>query len=886
MIIRSESLDGLDKYTYTLQFEPFRLEQSIVNPKDTLMFEDYQSLMNNHQNIDIASNLDKQCLIPFVQEQTQYEDGVEVFGDYNQENDKNEWARKLFTQKFEPEYQENRYKRESFMIGFYMNSEHLFGLPERTSKFLLQTTEKTDPYRLYNVDKFPHEEWKMDSLYSSLPYITGHSKTHDQSIVYYSSSETWVDILQCKDPSGEELKTGRFVNFITESGQLEFFIIGSSQSDSHVSSPKRVSILLSTITGFINQPPLFSLGYHYSKWEAETSAQRLLEFSNRFQQENIPVDVLWADLPYANEKMYFTFHPDRFNEHDFDTLKQELKDKNRKLVLLTDPHIFAQTDYHVYQNGLLKEAELNKDQNNIDQIFVSNKDLSLFQGECWPGQSVWIDFFNSQAQKFWGEQYSYDQFRGTDSNVHIWFDMNEPSVFDGEEGTLPKNSIHLLGNSTAAFHRDVHNAYGLMGAKATYDGLIDRDHGVQRPFILSRSIFFGAQKYAAKWTGDNQANNEELSSSISQILNLGISGVPFVGADIPGFFGDADNDLYLRFYQLGVWFPFFRAHGHIDNNNREPFNQPDDIRESVYETIRMRYDFIVYLYTVFHQSKQYGYPVMRPMWFEYPQDNQTFELQDQFMIGDSILITPKLNQVECSYEEVDGQYLQKQVYLVDQYFPSSTTWYDYQTKAIIKGDGSLNTIKMQQKDLGIYIKAGSIIPMRINTNKFTSATSVQNNNIKLEIYLDDRQQATGYLYLDDGETFKYRDWKEYSYVKYEYKENALSLEILDKQSCYPESSRIHIEEVIIYGFHHKGKHHVYYQQIISENKQFKDCSPHHFHFNGDSKFSVNVKNEVEPVKISGDIIHIQKLSIPIDDICRTHRKTNNNKIQTLLLIKQ
>ena len=77
----------------------------------------------------------------------------------------------------------------------------------------------------------------------------------------------------------------------------------------------------------------------------------------------------------------------------------------------------------------------------------------------------------------------------------------------------------------------------------------------QRPFVLTRSCFFGTQKYAAKWTGDNRATPEEVQISMNQLLTLGITGINFVGVDIPGFYGNATDDLFVKFYQLGAFFP-------------------------------------------------------------------------------------------------------------------------------------------------------------------------------------------------------------------------------------------------------------------------------------------------------------------------------------------
>ena len=119
--------------------------------------------------------------------------------------------------------------------------------------------------------------------------------------------------------------------------------------------------------------------------------------------------------------------------------------------------------------------------------------------------------------------------------------------------------------------RDVKSIYGLKMMEATYNGMLRRNNYATRPFVLTRSAYFGSQKYGAKWTGDNSATYEDLRIAISQLLSLSISGIPFVGADIPGFSGTPDDELYVLFYQLGSLFPFMRAHGHLNSPKREPY---------------------------------------------------------------------------------------------------------------------------------------------------------------------------------------------------------------------------------------------------------------------------------------------------------------------------
>jgi mannosyl-oligosaccharide alpha-1,3-glucosidase len=165
------------------------------------------------------------------------------------------------------------YPRESFMMSFYMASENLYGLPERANTYKLNVTKKYEPYRLYALDKFPHEEFDDQSLYSGIPYIMGHSeKSHDEAVMWINGADTYVDIFE--DIVGGN-SNGRIANFISEGGMLEFFIIAAT-------SPKRLQKLLATVTGFPALPPFFSLGFHYSKWE-DTSAARIIEYNEKFE---------------------------------------------------------------------------------------------------------------------------------------------------------------------------------------------------------------------------------------------------------------------------------------------------------------------------------------------------------------------------------------------------------------------------------------------------------------------------------------------------------------------------------------------------------------------------------------------------------------------------
>ena len=223
---------------------------------------------------------------------------------------------------------------------------------------------------------------------------------------------------------------------------------------------------------------------------------------------NIPYDVIWLDIEYTDDKKYFTFNPATFK--DPIGMGQQLDNHGRKLVTIIDPHIKKVDGYSVSSELQSKD------------LAVHNKDGNIFEGWCWPGSSHWIDSFNPAAIEWWKSLFSYDSFKGTMENTFIWNDMNEPSVFNGPETTMPKDNLHF-GDWE---HRDVHNLMGLTFHNATYEAMLSRKKGEsRRPFVLTRSFFAGAQRVGAMWTGDNQASWD----------HLGVRCQCFLAKELPAF---------------------------------------------------------------------------------------------------------------------------------------------------------------------------------------------------------------------------------------------------------------------------------------------------------------------------------------------------------------
>lgn len=375
---------------------------------------------------------------------------------------------------------------------------------------------------------------------------------------------------------------------------------------------------------------------------------------------------------------------------------------------------------------------------------IKTKDDKAFFGHCWPGTSVWLDYLNPEARKYWASLFSLDKYKETTNEVFIWNDMNEPAVFDTFEVTMPKDCLQTDGRRVYE-HREVHNLTGLLMVSATYAGL--RARSELRPFVLTRSFFAGAQRYAAVWTGDCDGSWEHLKLSLGMIQNLCAAGINFCGSDVPGFFGDVSDELLDRWYQASVFFPFMRGHAHCDTKRREPWLLSTLLRAKVRKTILKRYELLPYIYTMFYLCHRRSWPLVMPLWMRY-RDSRACDIEDQFMFGTSFLVRPV-----CS----EGKE-------VKVYLPANEVWYNYSTGEVTS-PGELTYSADDLEEIPVFIKGGSIVPLYVLPS-FNSTKQLRGAPVALVVALSNNK-ARGHLYLDDGETFKYQA-DEFSLVHFDY----------------------------------------------------------------------------------------------------------------------
>ncbi len=211
------------------------------------------------------------------------------------------------------------------------------------------------------------------------------------------------------------------------------------------------------VTGFIPLPLFHMLGLNFCMWSYRDSADIIMERDRLFSVNKFPVDVLWMDIKWSENYQFFNFDNTSFPPAKLDQMNAQIATSNRRLVLVIDPMVQNNTDYFAFTNGI--KLENNSQEGNVTNIFIKKYGLDQnYVGYSWPGWSVWVDFLNTNAEKYWASLVV--NITGTNYLYTYWNDMNEPSEFINEENLMRKTNIHIREDGKKFEHRDVKNAYG------------------------------------------------------------------------------------------------------------------------------------------------------------------------------------------------------------------------------------------------------------------------------------------------------------------------------------------------------------------------------------------------------------------------------------------
>src|SRR3712207_1909510 len=421
-------------------------------------------------------------------------------------------------------------------------------------------------------------------------------------------------------------------------------------------------------------PPLWSLGNQQCRY-SYMDEDEVREVASGFREREIPCDVIYLDIHYMDGYRVFTWNGERFPEPE--RLTSELEEKGFRVVTIVDPGVKVDENYPVYVEG--REREL----------FCKKLDGGEYHNVVWPGICAFPDFTNPETREWWGENHSALLDAGV---AGIWCDMNEPALFVPHGATMPGDVVHP-GGGEARRHAEVHNAYGSLMARSVREGLL-RLRPDERPFVITRAGYAGLQRHALQWTGDNSSWWEHLWMSMPQLQNLGLSGVAWAGVDVGGFWGDTNAELLARFTEFGAFQPFCRNHTAIGTRRQEPCAFGEPYTSVCRKMLKLRQRLLPYLYSLFEECHRTGAPILRPLLFEYPEDETTYTADDEFLLGETLLVAP-ITRPGIEHRHV--------------YLPQET-WFHYWTGERFDGPAHV----LAPAPLGeppLYVKANTAVPM-------------------------------------------------------------------------------------------------------------------------------------------------------------------------------
>lgn len=394
-------------------------------------------------------------------------------------------------------------------------------------------------------------------------------------------------------------------------------------------TPLQVVQALADLTGHIEMPPRWAIGYQQSRYSYTPDA-RVREIAAEFRKRRLPCDAIWLGIDSMNGYRCFTFDPKAFP--DPRQLNADLHAQGFRSVWPIDPWIKAEQGYSVFDSGSAIGA------------WVQQKDGSVYRGEVWPGMCVFPDFTRKDTRTWWSGLFKDFVAAGVDG---VCNDMNEPAVFNVQSRTMPDDNVHRpdaeLGGLRA--HAFFHNVYGRLMTEATREGVMAAEPN-KRPFVLSRANFIGGQRFAATWTGDNTADWAHFEESVPMVLNLGLSAQPFAGPDIGGFAGNGpagkEGELFARWMGVGTLLPFARGHTGKESINKEPWAFDQKVEGTCRQALERRYRLLPYFYTLFEEAHRLGSPIVRPTFFADPKDPALRSEDDAFLLGGDLLVVPQL----------------------------------------------------------------------------------------------------------------------------------------------------------------------------------------------------------------------------------------------------
>ncbi len=493
------------------------------------------------------------------------------------------------------------------------------------------------------------------------------------------------------------------VTYKATSGAKRFQLIAADDWDTILQN-------YTQLTGKQPMPARWTLGNFASRFGYHSQAETEMTVA-KFKQEQIPLDAVILDLYWFGNEVMGTMGNLEFEKDSFphpERMMRRFKDKGIKTVLITEP--FMLTTAKRWEEAVEKE------------VLAIDSTGNPATYDFFFGNTALIDVFKPEAKNWLWDIYKDLKNQGT---TGWWGDLGEPEVH-------PEHLIHY-NNKTA---NQVHNIFGTEWAKIIYNNY-QKEFPSERPFILMRAGYSGAQKYGMiPWSGDVNRSWGGLQSQPEISLQMGMQGLGYMHSDLGGFAGDLlDDELYVRWLQYGVFQPIYRPHAQEDVAS-EPVFRSEKAKQLAKQAIELRYQLLPYNYNIAFKNSIKGTPLMRPLFMEEPNNFELYTISSTYLWGNDFLISPIL-EAEQTFKKV--------------YFPKTNNWFDFYTNQKYEA-GNFEMIKTHEEYIPTFVRAGAFVP---HSKVYQTTENYKFNDLNFKYYFDEAVEASQRsFYNDDGKTAK------------------------------------------------------------------------------------------------------------------------------------
>ncbi|XP_052587358.1 sucrase-isomaltase, intestinal [Peromyscus californicus insignis] len=546
------------------------------------------------------------------------------------------------------------------------------------------------------------------------------------------------------------------------------------------------------VIGYPVMPPYWALGFQLCRYGYRNTSE-IEQLYDDMVAAKIPYDVQYTDINYMERQLDFTIG------ERFTTLPQfvdRIRNEGMKYIIILDPAISGNETkpYPAFDRGIQKDVFVKWPNTNdicwakvwpdLPNIEINE---SLTEDEAVNASRAHVafpDFFKNATAEWWTTEI-FDFYHEKMKFDGLWIDMNEPSSFVNgtvsnqcrnhtlnyppyfpeltkrTEGlhfrTMCMETEQILSDGSSVLHYDVHNLYGWSQIKPTLDAL-QKTTGL-RGIVISRSTYPTAGRWGGHWLGDNYANWDNLEKSLIGMLEFNLFGIPYVGADICGFFNDSEYHLCARWMQVGAFYPYSRNHNIQFTRRQDPVSWNETFAEMSKNVLEIRYALLPYFYTQMHEAHVHGGTVIRPLMHEFFDDRATWQIYKQFLWGPAFMVTPVL------YPYMNS---------VNGYVPNAR-WFDFYTGEDIKVRGQQETFPAPFDTINLHVRGGYILPCQ---EPAQNTHLSRKNFMRLIVAADDNQTAQGTLFWDDGESIDTYERDLYTLVQFDLKQTTLTSTIL------------------------------------------------------------------------------------------------------------